>query len=284
LYINGVLVKDENSSGHLNRHIQTDNLRMVLGGDIDAQGGNNCGRVNNELKGKVDEFRISSGLRTADYAAATYFNQGDPSTYLSLGVQETQDEKNEEERKKLYESLSNLLKEETNFEEKMWKTTQKGKKVKAITINQKFKDSDIEEARYSDMMDYLRRYPKYASKSSFSTILNKITEIEKGIKKTKNEFHKAISDGTREISYFTRNLMEAKNNIRTYRRILKEGKEKLEDMRYRKGFFFKISSETSKLGVSLDTLNHKIDEKEDTIKQIEKEVNDAKKELAKLEK
>ena len=92
LYINGVLVKDENESGGLNRDIQTDNLRMVLGGDIDAQGGNNCGRVNNELIGKVDELRISSGLKTADYAAATYFNQGDPSTYLSLGTQETQDE------------------------------------------------------------------------------------------------------------------------------------------------------------------------------------------------
>ncbi|MEO2202061.1 MAG: DUF2341 domain-containing protein [Nitrosopumilus sp.] len=90
LYINGVLVKDENRSGGLNRNIQTDNLRMVLGGDIDAQGGNNCGSVNNELKGKVDELRISSGLRTADYAAASYFNQGDPSTYLSLGGQETQ--------------------------------------------------------------------------------------------------------------------------------------------------------------------------------------------------
>ena len=96
LYINGVLVKDQNRSGGLNRVTQTDNLRMVLGGDIDSQGGNNCGRVNNELKGKVDELRISSGLRTADYAAATYFNQGDPSTYLSLGVQETQDEKIEE--------------------------------------------------------------------------------------------------------------------------------------------------------------------------------------------
>jgi hypothetical protein len=91
LYINGELVKDQNRSGGLNRHIQTDNLRMVLGGDIDAQGGNNCGRVNNELKGKVDELRISSGLRTADYAAATYYNQGDPSTYLSLGVQEAQE-------------------------------------------------------------------------------------------------------------------------------------------------------------------------------------------------
>jgi hypothetical protein len=65
---------------------------MVLGGDVDGANGNNCAKVNNELKGKVDEFRISSGLKTADYAAATYFNQGDPSTYLSLGAQETQEE------------------------------------------------------------------------------------------------------------------------------------------------------------------------------------------------
>ena len=59
---------------------------------VDGASGNNCAHVNNELKGKVDELRISTGLRTADYAAATYFNQGDPSTYLSLGVQETQNE------------------------------------------------------------------------------------------------------------------------------------------------------------------------------------------------
>ncbi|MDC0387783.1 DUF2341 domain-containing protein [Nitrosopumilus sp.] len=96
LYINGELVKDQNRSGGLNRDIQTDNLRMVLGGDIDAQGGNNCGRVNNELKGKVDELRISSGLRTADYAAATYYNQGDPDTYTTVDVEETRLEIEEE--------------------------------------------------------------------------------------------------------------------------------------------------------------------------------------------
>jgi hypothetical protein len=90
LYINGELVKDENRSGNLNRVIQTSDLRMVLGGDVDGRSGNNCAKVNNELIGKVDELRISSGLRTADYAAATYFNQGNPSTYLSLGGQEGQ--------------------------------------------------------------------------------------------------------------------------------------------------------------------------------------------------
>ncbi len=46
-------------------------------------------KLTTNLKGKVDELRISSGLRT--YAAASYYNQGDPSTYLLLGAQETQD-------------------------------------------------------------------------------------------------------------------------------------------------------------------------------------------------
>lgn len=89
LYINGELVKDENRSGGRNHIIQTSDLRMVLGGDVDGVNGNNCAKVNNELKGKVDELRISSGLRTADYAAASYYNQGDPSSYLTLGGQET---------------------------------------------------------------------------------------------------------------------------------------------------------------------------------------------------
>ena len=92
LYVNGVLAASQTKSQNDNVVLKTTDLRMVLGGDVDGASGNNCAKVNNELKGKVDELRISSGLRTADYAAATYFNQGDPSTYLSLGVQETQNE------------------------------------------------------------------------------------------------------------------------------------------------------------------------------------------------
>ena len=96
LYINGELVKDQNRSGHLNRVIKTSDLRMVLGADIDASGTNNCAIANNELKGKVDELRVSSGLRTASYAAASYFNQGDPDTYTTVDVEETQIERVEE--------------------------------------------------------------------------------------------------------------------------------------------------------------------------------------------
>ena len=176
-----------------------------------------------------------------------------------------------EERSDLFSSLQNLLTKETNFEEKMWGTTQKGKKVKSITINQKFKDSDIEEARYDAMMDYIKKYPEYASKSSFSNLLNKITEIEKGIKKTKKEYHKAISDAKRETAYFPRNIMEAKNKVKAYKDKLTEGKEKLWGMRYLKSMLFRISSEENKLGVTLDILNHKMDQYVDTIHKIEEE-------------
>jgi len=98
LYVNGVLAESQTKSQNDNVVLQTTDLRMVLGGDIDGANGNNCNRVNNELKGKVDELRISSGLKTADYAAASYFNQGDPSTYLSLGAQEMQETPEDKEK------------------------------------------------------------------------------------------------------------------------------------------------------------------------------------------
>jgi hypothetical protein len=189
---------------------------------------------------------------------------------------------NEEERADLYTSLQNLLEKETNFEMKMWDKTQEGRKVKSITIKQKFKDSEIEEARYDAMMDYLKQYPEYASKSSFSSILNKISDIEKGIKQTKKAFNEAVSRANTEIAYFPRNLMEAKNNIKTYKKVLDEGEEKLKSMRYSGSFFHKISSETKKLDVTIDTINHKIGEYEDTINKIEEEVNTAKEEISKM--
>jgi len=95
LYINGELVKDQNRSGGLNHPIKTSDLRMALGADLDHSGSNSCAYANNELKGKVDELRISSGLRTASYAAASYFNQGDPDTYTTVDVEETQIEKSQ---------------------------------------------------------------------------------------------------------------------------------------------------------------------------------------------
>ena len=61
----------------------------MLGAEIDS-----TTRVNNELVGDMDEFRISDGIRSADWAAASYATQNSPSTYLKLNCEENSTTKN----------------------------------------------------------------------------------------------------------------------------------------------------------------------------------------------
>lgn len=193
-------------------------------------------------------------------------------------------ETDQEERSDLYNSLQNLLTKETSFEEKMLKTSQKGRKVKSITINQKFKDSDIEEARYDTMMTYLEKYPKYASKSSFSEILEQIKKVESGIKRTKKDMNKAVADALKEIAYFPRNVMEFRDLVKKYRDVFEEGVEKINNSRYVKSIMFKMLSEKSKQELLIDTINHNPEHFETTVNQLEKEFKESEKEINSLKK
>lgn len=188
----------------------------------------------------------------------------------------------QEERADLYKSLQNLLTKETDFEEKMLKTAQKGQKIKSIVINQKYKDSDIEEARYDNMMQYLEKYPQYASKSSFSAILEQIKKVEAGIKQTKKEMNRAVADALKEISYFPRNFIEFRDYVKRYKDLLEEGKQKTENNRYVKGFLFKFLSEEGKQGLLIDTMNHHPEHFESSVNQLENEVKEAESEIISL--
>lgn len=182
----------------------------------------------------------------------------------------------EEERVRLYQSLNNLLVKETNFEKEMIKLSQKERKKSYITIKPKFKDSDVDNFKINAMQEYLEKYPEYASKSSFKNILEKITEIEKGIKETKKKYNYHISEVLRELAYWPRNLIEAEDLIKRFKDILNEGNEKLKNMRYLKSIFYKLASEKEKMKVNIDILSYQIEIKENTIKQLKEEVAKAK--------
>ena len=82
IYQDGTLAAEvDGTSG--NRGQRADG-NFVLGAEIDS-----TTRVNNELVGDMDEFRISNGVRSADWAKATYETQNTPSTYLSFGIEES---------------------------------------------------------------------------------------------------------------------------------------------------------------------------------------------------
>ena len=94
IYQDGVLVAQvDGTSGNKG---QAHEGNFVLGAEIDG-----TTRVNNELVGDIDEFRISNTVRSADWAIATYSTQNNPSTYLSFGAEEPEEPEvqNEEVKK-----------------------------------------------------------------------------------------------------------------------------------------------------------------------------------------
>lgn len=183
----------------------------------------------------------------------------------------------EDEKHTLYTNLFNLLKDEKKFEKEMMVLSKKGNKTTKVIIKPKFKDSDIDDLKINAMQEYLDKYPEYATKSSFKKILDKIENIEKGIKDTKKKYNFHVSEVLRELSYWPRNILEAENKIKRFKDQLKEGKEKLSQMRYRKSIFYKLAGEKEKMKVDIHTLYYRIEEYEDTLKKLKEEAEKAKK-------
>lgn len=181
----------------------------------------------------------------------------------------------EEERIRLYTELNNILNKEKNFEKEMMQISQKGKKAN-VTIKPKFKDSDIDDLRINAMQEYLDKYPEYASKSTFKKILDKISEIENGIKHTKKEYNRAVTDVLRELAYFPRNINNAEDKVKRFKDQLREAREKLSKMRFLRSIAYRLASEREKMKVNIHTLYYKIEDYEHVINDLKEEVAKAK--------
>jgi len=177
----------------------------------------------------------------------------------------------ETERIGLYNTFNDLLKKETNFETNMWKITQKNIKNNSLKIKQNFKESDVDEIKFNSMMDYIKQYPEYISKSSFKLLYENIIKKEKDIRESKKQYNETVSKYNYYLSLFNKYLKKSEDKILNYYDILKEGKEKLDNSRYRKGIFYKISSEKNKDEVNLNLINHRIEQFKNTLEILKKE-------------
>jgi hypothetical protein len=169
------------------------------------------------------------------------------------------------ERGSLYETLGNLLNKETNFEFEMWRTTQQNNKVTQLNIKQKFSDSDVDEMRFDSMLEYLKQYPTYASKTTFKDIIDKIQAKEGEIRKEKEYYITTVSEYNTQLSTFEKELIKAGDKFNAYDKVFKEGTEKLANTRYRDSIFYKLASEKNKAEVNLDTLSHRVEQFQNTL-------------------
>jgi len=185
----------------------------------------------------------------------------------------------ETERERSYDSLGNLLNKETDFEEGMWKNTLDKNKVKSINVKQKFKDTGIDEIRYDAMNDYLRQYPEYTSKSTFKTILFDIRCKEREIREEKSNFNKSVSEYNYLLSNVEKSLRKAEDKIVAYHKILDEGQKKLGECKYINSIFYRMATEENKAKVTLDTLQHRMEQFTHTLDIIKSEFANAQRRL-----
>lgn len=179
-------------------------------------------------------------------------------------------EARKEEKSELISSLEGLLEKEAGYEKGMWETTQKGKKIKAITFKQKFKDSDIEEARYDSMMDYIKQYPQYQSKSSFTNLSNQIKEKGQDIRREVERYNSTVSDYNFRLSNFEKDIQKAEDKFLAYEKIRDEGIKKLSETRYWKSFR-KLASEKDKNATEIDVLKHRPEQFRKTLDILQKD-------------
>jgi hypothetical protein len=180
------------------------------------------------------------------------------------------------ERTNLYETLNNLLNKETDFESKMWQTTQNSNKVTSINIKQKFHESDVDELKFDSMLEYLKQYPTYASKTSFKEILEKIKEKEAELRREKEHYISSVSEYNNEISTWEKEIIKADSKFVDYNRFLEEGTNKLSKTKYINGVLYKISSEQAKQEVNLDTIKHRTSQFKETLDVIKKQYSEYK--------
>jgi len=185
----------------------------------------------------------------------------------------------QEERVNAYEALGNLLNKEKDFEgfmhketTKMYGEVSKNQSGKAVKIKQRLNNSD-NEMRFGGMMKYIEKYPEYQTKSAFKRILEKIEEKEKEVRYAKTNYSQIVAQYHTLLQNFKIDIQKAKDKIKEYYKLLEEGQKKIDETRYKKGFVYKFTSQKTKDEVNLDTIKHRMNEKENTLKLIEEEIS-----------
>ena len=86
IYVNGVLAGGTCTFGNCNNAMLADTNDLNLGAGIDSNGNYNW-----IFDGIIDEVRISDTARSADWIETSYNNQNDPSSFITVGDEQTTD-------------------------------------------------------------------------------------------------------------------------------------------------------------------------------------------------
>ncbi len=140
-------------------------------------------------------------------------------------------------------SLENLLNKNTSHEKQMWDTTQNNRNVKGLKIKQKFKDSDVDEIRFNNMMEYIKQYPEMQAQKTVDKLVENVKAKRDDIVSASKTYRQAIKEANVYLNIAKSKLQESEDELAAFESMKKEGEQKVNEAQD-KGLVNKILNKT----------------------------------------
>ncbi len=176
-------------------------------------------------------------------------------------------------------SLGNLLNKNTSHEKQMWDTTQKNRNVKGLKIKQKFKDSDVDEIRFNNMMEYIKQYPELQAQKTVDKLVENVKSKRDDIVSTSKTYRQAIKEANVYLNIAKNKLQESEDELAAFESMKKEGEQKVNEAQD-KGLINKILNKTKTAAEKQSTrlvfyeYDRKIDVSKNQLKLIKERIKD----------
>lgn len=199
--------------------------------------------------------------------------------YVEIPALKKELDKKESEWHKELTSVGNILNKHTAHEKQMWDKTQSTRKVKGMKVNQKFKDSDVDEVRFNNMMDYIKQYPELQAQETIRTSINELQKERADIEAKNREYQQAIKTYNGILNKFEKRLQKTEDDLDAFEQRMKEAADRVNNHPYNKSKLFSaLKTDYEKQATRLDTLKYegKIKERENKLGIIKSELSDYK--------
>jgi len=206
-------------------------------------------------------------------------NQTFKKHHMEISEEENNLQAVKEEWEESLKSLGNLLNKNTTHEKQMWDTTQKTNRIKGgIKVKQKFKDSDVDEIRFNNMMEYIKQYPELQSKSTINHLLEQVKEKRNEVLDATKQYQEKIKDSNTYLNTAKLKLQKIEDELDSYEAMKKEADETVnnpQDKGFRKIFnaiTFKTAAEKDAARVDFSKYDRKINVSRNQLKQIKEDL------------
>lgn len=172
---------------------------------------------------------------------------------------EVDDEKKRNE--KLYQEVFKCIEKDQAYQERMWKIHQDMYKTSNNNTNVSTSRYNVNVTR-EEMKRYVSHYPT----TQTSNDIQLIKDMEKKLRDKRNEFRQNVSTLRDFFEQFKLELGKLESKYKAYMTIKEDGINALKSCGYNGSFFNRFDSAESKQLMSIDSVSHRLDQVEGTIK------------------